>query len=42
VVIHPVEALAHRFAAHPEEAAISQVALEGEQVRRQEGYLQRI
>jgi hypothetical protein len=41
VVIHTVEALTHRFAAHPEDAAITQVALQGELVMMLEGNLKR-
>lgn len=41
VVIHTVEALTHRFAAHPEDPAITQVALQGELVMMLEGYLKR-
>lgn len=41
VTIHTVEALTHRFAAHPEDAAITQVALQGELVMMLEGYLKR-
>jgi len=40
VTIHTIEALTHRFAAHPEDPVISQGALQTELVRLLEGYLQ--
>lgn len=39
VVIHTIEALTHRFAAHPEDSVISQDALREELVRMLTGYL---
>lgn len=41
LVIHTVEALTHRFAAHPEDAAVTRAALQEGLVRMLEGFLKR-